>query len=304
MAMALKHRSSAPGSDDVDDFHVDEDEARRYRALERAWQDEVGSKLLDGPFDAPGSATVFEWQFDRLVELIDPDRAGVVIEIGCGRGHFLSRLRAAKGMQSRTLIGLDLSAAVRGLPERGLLGVQADGERLPFRAGTVDYVIYDGSLHHCIHYPNALREAVRVLAPGGSIIIFEPVVSGFSQLMHRLLDPIVFRLCGTYESPIDQRYKGAFRREIVKRALTRQGLEVSETSSDFLAYPLTGCYAGSAFGRSESLMRFVISVERAIAATPLIGRLANSLAWRFTMIGTRPQGDGVQILHGTAAGAR
>lgn len=271
------------------DLHIDEEEAARYRELERAWQDEVGHEMLEKPFETPGSAAVFRWQFDRLVDLIDPRRAGVVIEIGCGRGHFLDRLHAAPGMENRTLVGLDISAAVRSLPPRGLAGVQADGERLPFRDGSVDYVIYDGSLHHCIDYPNALREAVRVLAPDGSLIIYEPVVSAFSQFMHRALDPIIFRFFGTYESPIDQRYKGAFREEVVQKVLTQLGLQVRRDRSDFIAYPFTGCYAGSLFSRSEAFMRRLIALEKAIAATPFLGRAAQFLAWRFTMIGTRSQ---------------
>ena len=38
-----------------------------------------------------------------------------------------------------------------------------------------------------------------------------------------------------------------------------EGLQlVSYRRSDFLAYPLTGCYAGSVVGRSEPVMRRLI----------------------------------------------
>ncbi len=265
------------------------DEAARYRELERAWQDDVGYQLLDKPYECAGSARVFEWQFDRLIDLLDPGRGGVVIEIGCGKGHFLSRVAAAPGAPARTLVGLDLSKAVFSLPGRGLAGVQADGEVLPFRSEVADYVIFDGSLHHCIDYPAALREAIRVLAPGGSLILFEPVVSRFSQLAHRLLDPIIFRSCTVYESPIDIHYKAAFHQDVVSRVLRQEGLEVRDVRSDFLAYPFTGCYAGSVFGRSERFMRLLIALERALEAVPVLGRAAHAFAWRFTVVATRPE---------------
>jgi ubiquinone/menaquinone biosynthesis C-methylase UbiE len=263
------------------------EEARRYRALERTWQDEVGCHLLDKPYEQAGSAAVFEWQFDRLIQLLDRSRDGVVVEIGCGKGHFLSRLHSVADAPERTLIGLDQSKAVFNLPRNGVAGVQADGEFLPFRTASADYVIFDGSLHHCIDYPRALHEAVRVLAPRGTLIIFEPVVSRFSRLAHRLLDPIAFRGCTVYESPIDIRYKDAFRQEVVTRVLGQLGLRVRESNSDFLAYPFTGCYAGSVFGRSERFMRLLIALERRIAAVPILGRIARTFAWRFTIVATR-----------------
>ena len=40
-----------------------------------------------------------------------------------------------------------------------------------------------------------------------------------------------------YESPIDIRYKDAFRQEVVTRVLGQLGLRVRESNSDFLAYP-------------------------------------------------------------------
>ena len=286
---AAVERQTAGSSETAGGPQARSDEAARYRELERAWQDDVGYRLLDKPYECAGSATVFEWQFDRLIELLDPGRGGVVIEIGCGKGHFLSRVAAVPGAPARTLVGLDLSKAVFSLPGRGLAGVQADGEVLPFRSEVADYVIFDGSLHHCIDYPAALREAIRVLAPGGSLILFEPVVSRFSQLAHRLLDPIIFRSCTVYESPIDIHYKAAFHQDVVSRVLRQEGLEVRDVRSDFLAYPFTGCYAGSIFGRSERFMRFLIALERALEAVPVLGRAAHAFAWRFTVVATRPE---------------
>jgi hypothetical protein len=90
-------------------------------------------------------------------------------------------------------------------------------------------------------------QAVRVLAPGGSLVLYEPSSSWFNRLAHRLLDPIVFRAAQQYESPIDIRYKNAFQQRVIVEELQRLGLEMPTGTSDFLAYPFTGCYAGSVF---------------------------------------------------------
>jgi SAM-dependent methyltransferase len=262
-------------------------EAEHYRKLERQWQDDVGCALLDKPYEAEGSAAVFDRQSDRLIALLDPKRVGVVIEIGCGKGHLLRRLRDRIGRANGLIVGIDISRAVHSLPGQGLAGVQADGECLPFRDGCATYVIYDGALHHLIDYSGALCEAERVLAPGGSLLIFEPVTSLFSRLVHRLLDPIVFRRSVVYESPIDIHYKSSFRQDVIRLTLVGCKLRIEERRSDFLAYPFTGCYASSAFARRKWFMRLLISIERCVESIPLLRSVANLFAWRFIIVATK-----------------
>lgn len=262
-------------------------EADHFKILEREWQDEVGVTLLDKPYEMPGSAAVFYKQCDQLIRQIDPARSGPVVEIGCGKGHLLRRVRDAIGNGDRPLIGIDISRAVLQLPAHGLAGVRADGEFLPFRDGSVTHVLFDGALHHVINYPAALREAVRILCPGGRLIIYEPSTSRFNNVVHRLLDPIVFRKAAVYESPIDIRYKTAFRQDVIVDLLRQSGLRVEESRSDFLAYPFTGCYAGSVFARSERFMRLLLAIEERVAALPLLHRAAEAFAWRFTIVATK-----------------
>ena len=266
---------------------TESEEAADYRRRERAWQDADGYRLLDKPYETAGSAAVFYRQWDRLLPEIRRAPAGILIEVGCGKGHFLRHLRDRLDAGPRQLVGIDISRAVYSLPPTGLAGVQADGEILPFRDACASCIVYDGALHHLIDYRGALRDAVRVLAPGGVLVIFEPVSSRFTQLAHRLLDPLVFKKV-VYESPIDIRYKRDFDHGALGKILRDFGLRWREERSDFAAYPFTGCYASSPFARSARFMRMMMRLEDAIDRLPLLGSLARAFAWRLTIVAHKP----------------
>ena len=50
----------------------------------------------------------------------------------------------------------------------------ADATALPFAVGSFDVVAFSSVLHHVPDFPAALREAVRVLRPGGRAFAFDP----------------------------------------------------------------------------------------------------------------------------------
>jgi len=276
--MAAPERDSDARSKAARDAH--------YRRLERAWQEEVGQHLLDVPHQSPGSSLVFERQFQRVIAHLDLAATRPIAEVGCGKGHFLAQVARAAGAGGPLLVGIDLSHAVHALPGKGLCGLQADGEALPFADGSLSAVIYDGALHHLIDFRAALRDAHRTLAPGGRLVIFEPLSSRFTRAVHRVLDPIVFRQT-EYESPIDQEYKHVFREEPVLETLRELGMPYTIERSDAFAYPLTGCYAGSVFSRSLGLMRGVLALEHLAERTPGLRGLARFMAWRFLAVATR-----------------
>ncbi len=88
---------------------------------------------------------------------------GTVLDVGCGPQARPSYAGAKR------FIGID---PLRGERERDFDFVQGIGEYLPFRDGTFDQVLFATSLDHLLDPVRALREAARVLAPGGSIEIW------------------------------------------------------------------------------------------------------------------------------------
>jgi len=93
-----------------------------------------------------------------------------VLEVGCGTGHWLGILqpfvRQAVGVDmSRPMLG---QAQARDVPA-GL--VQGRAGRLPFSNATFDLVVCVNALHHFDSVTGYLRDACRLLRPGGALAI-------------------------------------------------------------------------------------------------------------------------------------
>jgi SAM-dependent methyltransferase len=91
-----------------------------------------------------------------------------VLDIATGAGY----VAAAAARRDAQPVGLDFSATqVRLARERypGIRFVQGDAEALPFEAATFETVVSAFGLCHLPHPDLALREAFRVLKPGGRV---------------------------------------------------------------------------------------------------------------------------------------
>jgi SAM-dependent methyltransferase len=102
-------------------------------------------------------------EYDRLVpEILGPGE-GPCLEIGCGTGAHSHRLRRL----GWTPVGVDLSAGMLRRGRGRLPAARADAERLPVADGAVPVVATIMVHTDMPGYPAVLREAARVLRPGG-----------------------------------------------------------------------------------------------------------------------------------------
>jgi len=94
-------------------------------------------------------------------------RGDAVLDVGCGTGSFLARLRS-EGHEGR-LVGLDSSPAAIAAVSRadGVEAVLADAMRLPFADAEFDVVAARHMLYHVERPLLAIRESWRVLRVGG-----------------------------------------------------------------------------------------------------------------------------------------
>lgn len=117
---------------------------------------------------------------DVIVETLALDGKRVV-DVGCGDGG-LARHLAKFGAR---VLGVEcsprqLAKARAAEPQPSVTIVEGVGQALPAPSNEFDYVVFFNSLHH-VPVPlmgAALAEAARVLKPGGTVYVSEPIAEG------------------------------------------------------------------------------------------------------------------------------
>lgn len=96
---------------------------------------------------------------------------GMVFEDGCGVGQYMHHLAPIAGK----VTGLDYDfERVKDTHALGLNAVNAAGEFLPYPADSFDLVISNEVIEHVMDDHMAVAEMVRVLKPGGRLVLFCP----------------------------------------------------------------------------------------------------------------------------------
>ena len=102
-----------------------------------------------------------------------------VLDIGCGTGTLLDTL-AGRLPQVACLTGIDpaagmLDVAARRISDPRVRLEQASAERLPLGEDSSDLVVASLSFDHWSDQSAGLREAARVLTPGGTLVLADLV---------------------------------------------------------------------------------------------------------------------------------
>jgi SAM-dependent methyltransferase len=109
------------------------------------------------------------------------------LEVGCGEGTNLARL-----VRRGTPVGIDRSPAKVHFAAHAVPAARvatADALHLPFADGTFAGVFVRDLLHHLRERQRAAAEAVRVLRPGGTLLVLEPNGANPLIALHARLVP-------------------------------------------------------------------------------------------------------------------
>lgn len=91
----------------------------------------------------------------------------VVVDIGCGPGNIFATLKG----KPKVLIGIDVApTSLEIAADLGYTPVLADATDLPFQSGFADIVTLNAALHHCENMEAVLKEAARLVKPGGLLV--------------------------------------------------------------------------------------------------------------------------------------
>jgi ubiquinone/menaquinone biosynthesis C-methylase UbiE len=148
------------------------------KAKQEAYHD-WESRTYEEKFSISYDQRCIDYARDRFRKVV-PAGAGFgrVLEVGAGTGFFLINLALAGCLDAAELEATDISQGMldvcrRNGAEHGLdiTTTQGDAEALPYDDDTFDLVMGHAFIHHLPVPGAALREMLRVLRPGGTLVI-------------------------------------------------------------------------------------------------------------------------------------
>jgi SAM-dependent methyltransferase len=135
------------------------------------------------PYRLVAQKVVLPWALDGMRP------AGHALEIGAGSGAMAAQLLTRCPALSLVISDFDAGMVKTARKAVAAFGArvavqQADAARLPYRDDTFDLVFAFAMLHHVGDWPRAVREALRVLRPGGTFVGYDPLDGPLTRLLH------------------------------------------------------------------------------------------------------------------------
>ena len=118
------------------------------------------------PAEVPGSAV-----FEGLIDALEPNPGGLVLDLGVGFGRMVPAFHARGVRVCGVDVSIDMLRSARADFSADCTFLLADGHQLPLRPAAFDIVFCWGTFDTFRDQALGVREMVRVLRPGGRLLI-------------------------------------------------------------------------------------------------------------------------------------
>lgn len=233
-------------------------------AGEVATQDHVSESYEQERYRRAYSRALHRQTIEAMCDMVRLD--GTVLDNGCGNG-FLFEIGRETQRFGGTVVGIDIST---GMLEKARQHhhrlVRGDSTRLPFADASFDTVFARALLHHLPDPEQGVREILRVLKPGGELVVLDTHKTFLSTLPRQIAN---------HGEHFDEDHKNFRTRELtsmIARHLTVDRVEFA----GYVAYPLLGFPDLIDFAKVlplDALTRPLLALDRALAGVPLVRRL-------------------------------
>ncbi len=162
----------------------------KYRKMSEEFGERKARGYTDAKFDPEHPVGFKNFLREKmLLNMLNASKADKVLDVGCASGR-QSFLIAEKGAE---VTGIDISnsfiiEARSHIKERGTNNISftvADIESLPFPLDHFDKILCAEILEHVLNLDEAMNQLLRVLKPGGLLVISVPNENGKGTLWQR-----------------------------------------------------------------------------------------------------------------------
>lgn len=133
-------------------------------------------------YDNPFTSITFQQTNSKIVNLLNPKANSSLLDVGCGSGILLNKLLSLHN--NMKLFGLDITpkmvevAKVKFNNNPEVKITLGSAIKMPYKDNSFDYVTCASSFHHHPDPAISIKEMVRVLKPGGKLLILDGCVDG------------------------------------------------------------------------------------------------------------------------------
>lgn len=148
-------------------------------------------------YDNPLTSITFQQTNSQIVKLLNPNPNSSLLDVGCGSGILIQKLLSLS--RNLKLYGLDITPKMIEVAKKKFISCSnvkislGSAIKMPYENNSFDYVICASSFHHHPDPLQSAKEMVRVLKPGGKLLILDMCIEG-------LLRKLLFKIENIYHN--------------------------------------------------------------------------------------------------------
>lgn len=209
-------------------------------------------------------------RFSNVFTALSPKKGEKILDIGAGSGYYSFHALRKGALVTASDISQNYLSQAKKLCKGKIETVVASSEKLPFKDNIFDKILMSEVIEHTPKYRESVKEAIRVLKPGGIAVITTPNKKSYMNYFYKIKKS---KKKYTFDEHVVEFDLATFK-NLLRKYSTIQSISFS---TYLLPYPLDSlAYKAD----SKNLTKILFYTEKILSKIPIISRLG------WTMIAT------------------